>query len=129
MKVKGLTIEELRDAVKSVGFYNYRENLTFNREPEQQGNFILFTLRTKESAKPGHRRSHSGRLGYTACWHVYRDVFEEILYMHTKAVIVTCHARYNGVDDFLAKFPATGRINIGSMAYPLMFQNACDCEV
>ncbi len=127
MKVKGVTIQELRAIVARVGFYCYCENLEFNREPEKQGNFIFFTLRTKESAKPGHRRSHSGRLGYTACWHVYRDVFEEILHMHTEAIIVTCHARYEGVDDFLIKFPATGLVNVGSMAYPLLFQDACDC--
>ena len=127
MKIKGLTISELRAAVEHVSNINYSGNITFKREPEQNGNFINFTLTVKDSSQKGGRRSNTGRRIAAACWHAHRDIMVRIFSRHPDALLVTVMARYEGLDGFTRLFPATGKVNLGSMYEPLLANRACKC--
>jgi len=126
MKLKGLTIEQLRNAVDTANA-EYDGNIRFKREPEQIGNFLHFTLTVNDSRKSGGRLSHSGRRVSALCWHGHRDVMRQIFAIDPEAVLVTALARYEGLEGFMREYPATGNTNIGSMFEPLPMNQACEC--
>lgn len=149
MKLWGLeTKEQLLDCVAMVSAVKYGGNLTFNRWPEWNGKALVFTLRVKSSKGPGHRRSISqfspSRRMVSACWHVHRDVMIEIFHSFPEARLTsslsnnsihiglgycrTTGVEYNGYNDFMVLYPDTGQFNIGSKVYPVMAEDACDCE-
>lgn len=128
MKIKGITETELRSIVAYVSRTLYGDNLVFKREPENSGNFLLFTLTVLKSKNPGGRRSNTGRRIAAACWHAHRDVMLAIFEQSPGALLVSALARYDGQADFLATFPSTGRINLGSIVKPLRADCACNCE-
>jgi hypothetical protein len=127
MRIKGITESELRTIVEGVSDRLYEGNIKFKREPEQVGNFLHFTLTVVNSADAGGRISHSGRRVAALCWHGHRDVMLDIFAAHPDALLVTALARYDGQNDFHDKFPATGRMNIGSYYAPMDMQHACHC--
>ena len=105
----------------------YKRNIEFERfEPIRNG--FNFTLRVKSSKGLGHRLGFTGRNMAKACWHVHRDFMKNIFKLRPDATIVSCHAVYDGIGDFEAKFSDTGYANIGSIMSPLQFQDACECE-
>ena len=128
MKIKGITEKTLRNIIDVVSLEMYDGNIKFKREPEQKGNFLHFTVTVNKAADPGGRRSHTGRRVAAACWHVHRDIMREIFDANPDAILVTAVVRYEGRDDFERKYRATGEQNIGSMAQPLYYINACDCN-
>lgn len=131
MQIKGITAN---DVAMSIARVNTRYG----------GNIELHTdARTKWSAKnvptfqgriwvasskaAGAAVSYNGRAKKAACWHVFRDVFADILEMHPGAVIKTALATYTA-STFSDVYPATGRTNVGSMVEPLDAEDACKCE-
>jgi len=131
MKIKGITEAQLRAAVQSAGKEFYDDNLQFNREPEKIGNWLHFTLRVKNSSKPGAGRSSSmfsrGRKQVSACWHAHRDVMRAIFRARPDALLITQLAHYEGSAGFEHEFPYTGTQNCGPQADPIARQDCCEC--
>ena len=131
MKIKGITKHQLMAAVVTAGIEFYDDNLQFNREPEQLGNWLHFTIRVKDSHKAGAGRSAShfnrGRRQVSACWHAHRDVMRAIFRTAPDALLVTGIARYEGSDGFEHEFPATGHANVGPPIDPIARQDCCEC--
>lgn len=127
MKIKGLYATDLVTAISTVSQEQYNGNIIFNRNPEKVGNFLHFTLRVINSKGPGARVSASGRRSVALCWHGHRDVMQEIFTRHPTALLVTAMARYDGADGFECEYPQTGDQNIGSIAQPLCYADACLC--
>ena len=126
MRLKNVTESQLRKIVDQVNV-QYDGNIKFKREPEQIGNFLHFTFTVEKSADHGGRRSNSGRKIAALCWHGHRDIMLDIFAQHPDAILVSAAARYDGQNDFMQKFPATGRQNIGSYFEPMDRQHACEC--
>ena len=130
MKVWGITVEEL-ERIKNNVAAEYGYNVRYKRIPEPVGKAISFTLTVVSSKLDGSRRSQDSggkvRKVSAACWHVHRDLFERIFAINPDARVQTAIADYRGSDDFYAKYPQTGAINVGSLYQPLSARNACNC--
>jgi hypothetical protein len=131
MRIKGISEQDLRAAVKTAGAEFYDNNLTFNRHPEKDGNWLHFTLRVHDSKGPGAGRSAShfnrGRRLISACWHAHRDVMRAIFKLAPDALLITALARYEGTDGFEHEFPMTGTQNVGPPIDPIARQDCCEC--
>ena len=127
MLVWGLPKEAIVSAVQDVSLL-YNGNVMFKRQPETKGRAVRFTLTVKNSRDIGARVSHTGRRVCAACWHVHRDILDNLFGYCPTCRVKTAIADYRGVDDFLLSFPATGNVNVGSRADPLYFKDACNCE-
>ena len=88
MKVKNITEKQLKRALKEVN-KEQGSQLIFNREPEQKGNFIFFTIKSKKSGVVGSRVSHSGRNLISASWHSHGFLFDKLLEINEDAIIKT----------------------------------------
>lgn len=72
------TEKELKTALRDAG-RRYKNNLEFNRF-EKKGNRIFFTLKVKDSKKPGAKRDkYTGRRIASACWHAHGHFFDTLL--------------------------------------------------
>lgn len=88
MKVKGITVNELSEALKTVNkAKGYK--LIFNRFPDKTGNFLNFTIKSEKSGISGARISWSGRNMTSASWHAHGFLFDEILKINKEAIIHT----------------------------------------
>lgn len=119
-------VETLEKALKIVND-KYDDNIVFKRceAVNNAGTRARFTLTVKDSRKAGGRISHSGRRVAAACWHVHGDFFMTCLAINGSAVIKSA-----GCADIKAGYTrADGQDrNIGSIASPMMYSEACDCE-
>ena len=127
MKVWGCPQDALYRIVRAVSSSLYEGNVVFKLEPEPVGKAQNFTLTVRDSRGLGARIGRQGRRIAAACWHVHRDVFTAIYADYPEARIKTVHADYRSKTDFEADFPDTGFANIGSLAEPLHYQDACEC--
>lgn len=116
MKVKGITIEQLNDCLNKVN-KDHGYKLIYNRHPERQGNFIVFTIRSEKSGIAGARTSHSGRNMPSASWHAHGYLFDNIWDINPQARIDT-----GGTKMTNRSFNWQDR-NIGSMMQPCMFSS------
>lgn len=80
---------------------------------------------------PGQRRSGNVLAGErrvnAVCWHAYRDALMEVFEINENTKVRTALAKYLGSDSFYDEYPATGHVNIGSVAYPVTMPETCDC--
>jgi len=134
MIVSECTAKDLQAALR-VTNKQYKGNVEFNRLPEAQGNRLRFTLRVKDSKKPGHRlgfpdyTTGKQRRMVNACWHVHGDFFDNLLDINPDAIIKTGAGNKNQI------YSKGGEVyghwedfNIGSQARPLFFSEACECD-
>ena len=127
MEARNCSIQDLNNALAIVN-KRYNNNVSFNREPEQHGKLVRFTLRVKDSKGPGHRLgfrfgNRKQRRMTSACWHVHGYFFEALFEVNPSAVVMTGSDRKQITVD-------GGNWedrNIGSRAYPMMFSEACEC--
>ena len=105
----------------------YDDNVLFNRL-DQTGNRVTFTLRVADSSGPGHRvgfhRTNSGnrRKLSSACWHVHGNFFENLFKVWSDAWVRTGTHK---IDITEGNWQDR---QIDSMADPLYFSEACECE-
>ena len=121
-----------RAAVQAnVNLYNLRPNtrgrgwrfqLHANRDPETGK--VMWGRRGFSRNKDGSRR----RAIASVCWHGHRAFMLSVLNLEPKAVIVTALARYDGLEGFLANFPATYYREAGSVMDPVFYGQLCDCD-
>ncbi len=114
------TIEQLNAALNAVNA-KYDNNIIFKSGPEGiSAKRRRFTLTVKRSQDAGGRLSHQGRRVAAACWHVHGDFFEylfddgvELIKAGTKSM----KDNYDNWQDW----------NIGSIAQPMYYSEACNC--
>ena len=118
MKAKNTNRNEMEAALAIVN-EKYAGNIVWNRFDD--GKTINFTLTVKSSKDPGGRLSPQGRRVAAACWHVHGDFFDALFSINPDAVIISMGRKItieagNWQDR-----------NLGSMMYPFMYSNACEC--
>lgn len=136
MIVQGITVEQFYDAVAKaqVAYGNNLETIIGTKHSDTRFRARVtvgetgFQLYGKgDELAPGQRRSWSGRRIKAACWHVYRDVLNEVFNINPEANVYTGMAKYKGRKGFEDNYPATGERNIGSMFQPAYMPDLCDC--
>jgi len=117
------TTDDLHEALKAVN-KRYKNNVIFNRL-DYAGRRIRFTLKVKDSKKPGHRIGFSGRRMVAACWHVHGHFLEELFKIIPDAEVISSGA----MRDRITKNGSNWQDwNIGPRVQPLYYSDACDCE-
>ena len=86
MKVKGVTVQQLNEALEAVN-QEQGYKLIWNRSPERQGNFLVFTIRSETSKIAGAKVSFSGRNSPSASWHSHGYLFDAIFEICPEAII------------------------------------------
>jgi len=127
VKIQGITAAQLRTAIETTSAELYNNNLTFNRDPEQIGSWIHFTLKINDCHGPGAHLGTRRRTVY-ACWHAHRDAIRAIFRATPDALLITKLARYEGSNGFKHEFPMTGTQNVGSLVQPRNRQDCCECN-
>jgi hypothetical protein len=116
---------ELQRALENVN-KQYDGNIRFQRF-DGGVKWTNFTLRVNDSRGPGAGSSWGGRRSISACWHAHRDFMKELYKLNDGATIISVCARYDGREDFEAKFEATGSQNVGSRMQPAFRESCCVC--
>ncbi len=84
----------------------------------------------RKSATPNYKYQrismHERRVA-AVCWHGFRDFFRAVYRRNPLAVFNTAMDKWNGAEDFEARFRASGHRNIGSQYMPMMAAEACEC--
>jgi len=123
MEVRGISKHALEKALEWIN-REFEENITFNNF-QQLGKYrFRVTLRVKDAKGPGHRISTSGRRMINACWHVYGQYIEILVYgFGAKVKTVLGTITPDNVDDLWSLDK-----NIGSLLKPMMLSEACECK-
>ena len=130
MLVKNCTVTQLEEALTRVN-ERFEGNVVWKRSPEYYGQQIRFTLTVKSSKGPGGRLSRTGQRLCAACWHVHGYFFDALLEIEPNAVIKTALQNRSGRLIYKDKSGVVGNwfdCNIGSLYYPLMYSEACNCK-
>lgn len=90
------------------------------------GNGFRFTLAL--DGERYRRLSHMGKKVAAVCWHGHREFMLNLFTYEPNAKLVTAMATYDGVDEFCFKATDTGFKNIGSIAKPMKYIDACTCK-
>lgn len=118
----------LIDLVDTVGRVSYGGNLVAAPEWRQvTPRSVRLRVAARDSRGPGARTTWTGRHGPYACWHAYRDVIRRILVAYPHATVRTGLAVYRGRAGFEQTYPATARVNVGSVVAPAFMPALCDC--
>ena len=145
MRVIGVTLSQLLEIaeatqvrIANTGAWNYRRApyQKLRRDGQAETRFTLRTLYSGETRRPvPYRRTGMLRPGWKVrslpgilCWHGHRDFMKELFKRFPAAVLESCFTKYKGAEGFERDYPATGRHNIGSQAYPCELADACYCE-
>ena len=129
MKARNVSVMEMQLAMHNLN-KRYADNVIFNRF-DTGGKVINFTLKVKDSSGPG-ARVHADHFGATkkdfrrstsACWHVHGHFFEALLAVNPGAVVISMGTARIDIDGGNWQDR-----NIGSMAYPLMYSESCNCD-
>tara|TARA_Y100001938_G_C8028918_1_gene399543 strand:- start:45 stop:440 length:396 start_codon:yes stop_codon:yes gene_type:complete len=64
----------------------------------------------------------------SVCWHGFRDFIKKMYDLNENFRFVTATATYKNKDHFNEIYPNTAFKNIGSIAQPMYFENACLCS-
>lgn len=131
--VKNIEISNLNEALAVLNI-KYCGNIKFKSGPSQIGsNRIRFTISVNNSKGPGGRTNRTGGRVTAACWHVHGDLFDIILDLYPKAVIMCSRRLVSGEQTRVYK-DDYGDIqgnwqdwNIGSYYAPFMYSKACNC--
>lgn len=127
MLIRNTTSNNIHKALE-IANEQYKGNLKFKRfDPKGRG--FIVTLTVKSSKEAGSRRSREGRRIAAACWHAHRDWMKALFELEPNTRITSAIADYNGKNDFENKYPETGNKNIGSIMFPFLFFEACECGI
>ncbi len=136
MLIKNTSITELTEALVKVN-EKYDGNIKFNEieTQNQAGTRFRLTLRVISSKGPGHRLGYNhpwrGRNGKPykqkrliyACWHVHGDFFDCLFDINSKVEIIV--GRLGTI--YKSKRDNWEDFSVGSMMYPAMMSELCDC--
>jgi len=119
MIAKHCTIDDLQKALRNINL-KYGDNIRF-KTLGQKGRNVNFTLTVNETKGPGGRIGHSGRRIKAACWHVHGDFFDALFRLVPSAEVVSLGRKITRETGNWEDW------SIGSIAFPLMYSEACDC--
>jgi hypothetical protein len=88
---------------------------------------VSFTLKLADERY--RRRGFTGRRIAAVCWHGHRDFMRACFALNPDGRIKSAMADYAGADEFERLFEGTGARNIGSMVQPMLYREACDCDL
>lgn len=135
MLAKNTTMNDLYKAMRAIN-KKYDDNITWNRVPEYYSKQIRFTLKVKSSKGLGAKLSYGGcdkpRRTVAACWHVHGDFFDILLGICASAEITTNTNRsvtkvyVDNDGDVIGNWHDW---SIGSMMFPVMFSESCECDL
>jgi len=130
MKAKNVTVYEMEKALEAINRLYFDNNVTFNRFDVNR-NGINFTLKVKDSKKPGHRLGYPDyetgkqRRLASACWHVHGQFFDALIAVNPKAEIIsTLRGQKVVINSEGGNWQDS---NIGSIVRPMYYSEACDC--
>lgn len=124
MYAKNVNMGDLVLALKRIN-NTYEDNVIFNCYPEWYNDKIKFTLKVKDSSKPGARHSYSGRKGISACWHVHGDFFDELFKINPNAIIESGWTKTKTITKDSGNWQ---EIQSGTMAHPVYLSALCYCD-
>lgn len=128
MIAKGITAEQLRAAAAEVGVQveisPLNEKGDRHRVKVNSGDW-----KDPETGdrKYQRRSPNSDRRVAAVCWHGFRDFFRACFRQAPQAVFTTAMDKWEGSDDFEARYRQSGRRNIGSVMQPCRACDACSC--
>ena len=120
MIARGVTREQLEQAAANVG-------VDVSRRLRPEGRGFRFTLSL--IGERYRRKSHTGRRIAAVCYHGHYAFMEALFQQVPTAVIVSSMMRYDGVEDFWYNAAHAGSRNVGSIAVPMSYDEACYCEM
>lgn len=128
MIAKNCTLIDLNKALGEVNKL-YDGNVRF-KDIRTEGRRIRFTLTVYSARGKGGRIGFSGKHVAAACWHVHGHFFDALLSINPKAIVETSKSviyrdLFYGTDTIYGNWLDT---NIGSLAFPLYYSEACECE-
>lgn len=122
--ITNATREQLDRALTEINWRYFNSNIRL-KNWKYQGKRLQFTLTVHDSHGLGSRHSHTGRRIAAACWHAHGYLFEQLFKINPDAwVQVSLHGNQRITID-------GGNWqdrNIGSVAQPMLYSEACDCE-
>ena len=121
MIAQNITKEQLIEAANKVG-------VSLNLTTKTQNGLTHRVKVNLEDKKYQRRGFHNNRKVHAVCWHGFRDFLRACYELSPNAKFKTSVATYKHAGDFEKNFPITGYKNIGSQAFPMYYQNACDCR-
>jgi hypothetical protein len=122
--ITNATKEQLERAMLHINRQYFNGNICFKGWKEQ-GRHLQFTLTVHDSKGPGSRHSHTGRRIAAACWHAHGYLFEALFKVDPRIwVQVSLH----GNQRITIEGGNWQDRNIGSVAQPMLYSEACDCE-
>jgi hypothetical protein len=94
--------------------------------------FRIVPLRGSDIFRKLNQQPWSGsdkrRRTFAVCWHGHYAFMRTVLELDPTAVFVTSVDRWAGLADFMRRAWASADKNIGSIMYPDLYRNACNCE-
>jgi hypothetical protein len=127
--VSNVTRDDIVRALEAINASTYAGNIKFKRGPEslnQKGTRHAFTLTVQDSRGEGSRISASAfspeRRVAAACWHAHGHFYDALLELAPNAIVRTAGSVISADGGNWQDWQA------GSMAYPRMMSELCDCE-
>jgi len=121
MIVRHATRQQLEKAL-SILNRKYNNNIIWNNY-EQKGKAFVITLRVRDSHGMGSRLGFTGRHLVSACWHVHGEFYDILFALNHKTTIQTSRMTMRSKTDNWQDW------NIGSYVQPLMYSEACECNL
>lgn len=128
MIAKGITAEQLQAAADEIGV-TLDMNPTNERGDRHRVKVNPGDWKDPETGdrKYQHRSWSSDRRVHAVCWHGFRDFFRACFRRAPDAVFTTAMDKWDGSDDFEARYRQSGLRNVGSMVQPCLACEACSC--
>ena len=132
--IRNATREQIERAMQETN-KTFEDNIIFNRFDQTGKNFNV-TLKTKDSHKKGSRLGFPqydyatkkiikpGKHMAVACWHVYGTFFDNLFKENLEIVIIS-----NGEKITSTNGGNWNDRNIGSQVFPLLYSDACECDL
>ena len=132
MKARNVTIQQVRDAVRTVS-ENYGENVAIENISQVTSTTVSFKVGTLDSRASGSRTSASGRHGRYACTHVFEDIMSKITEDNGVIIIPKgAPGNYHGktihlesAQDVTEWADSYNTSNIGAPVYPAYAEELC----
>lgn len=129
MEIKGVSLDQFRDIVKTVSDREYDGNIVVQQDAHSVSDNVIRARLDVVSAKRHGARYSGNRMNrprrvHAASWHAYRDVLTELFERFPNARVKSGRffvVTYDGKESFERQFPETYYANVGSLAFPSFY--------
>lgn len=132
VEIRKATKEQIEIALQETNKL-FEDNIIFKKFIARGKNFTVI-LTVKNSRKAGARlgvtlsANQKPRHISAACWHVYGTFFDNIIAQNKNAEIITTIGSKGSVKISTSTGNNWQDINIGSIAKPMYYSEACECN-